>query len=209
MKTRYISLLSAVLLWGTAWAGNDNSFYFTDAAVLPGGQTSIELCVRNSAADLTCLEAEVQLPEGLSLVCDEEGIPVADLYRNRVAGHDLQVGILENGNLKLLVSDIDGSILGGEDGPILSFRVQASETAPTGEYTLQTTGESLLVNTSAEAFYSTGVTGNVLVTNDASGIDHSPLAIDHSEAIYNLAGQRVGKARGGIFIKKGKKELHR
>ncbi|MBR1498502.1 MAG: hypothetical protein IJ615_02590 [Bacteroidaceae bacterium] len=209
MKTRYISLLSAALLWGTALAGDDNSFYFTDAAVLPGGQTSIELCMRSSATDLTCLEAEVQLPEGLSLVCDEEGIPVATLYRNRVAGHDLQAGILENGNLKLLVSDIDGSLFGGEEGPILSFRVQASASAPTGEYTLQTTGESLLVNTSAEAFYSTGVTGNVLVTDDATSIASHLSETEGTLPVYNLSGQRIARKQRGVNIVGRRKELNK
>ena len=208
MKTLHVSLLSAALLWGTAWAGNDNCFYFTDAVVLPGGQTNIELCMRNSAADLTCLEAEVRLPEGLSLVCDGEGIPVATLYRNRTAGHDLQVGVLENGNLKLLVSDIDGSLFSGEEGPILSFRVQASETAPTGECALQTTGESLLVDTNAEAYYSVGVTGNVLVTDDATriGLTGTPSSADGGR-VYNLAGQRQNKMQRGVNIVGGRKVL--
>ena len=209
MKTLHVSLLSAALLWGTAWAGNDNSFYFTDAALQPGGQTSIELCMDNSATDLTCLEAEIQLPEGLSLVCDEEGTPVATLYRNRVDGHDLQVGILENGNLKLLVSDIDGTLFRGEDGPILSFRVQAAKTAPTGECTLLTVGESLLVNTAAEAFYSAGVTGNILVTDDATALKDIRIADGAEDFIFNIAGQQVGRQKNGIFIKGGKKTLHR
>ena len=209
MKSHRISLLSAARLWGTAWAGNDNCFYFTDAAVLPGGQTSIELCMRNSAADLTCLEAEVRLPEGLSLVCDEEGIPIVTLYRNRTEGHEVLTNVLESGNLKLLVSDIDGSLFSGEEGPVLSFRVQAAEATPIGESKLETVGESLLVNAEAKAYYSVGVTGNILVTDDATGIDGDLRGMDASDAIYTLAGERVSKARKGIFIQNGKKKLHK
>lgn len=208
MKSHRISLLSAALLWGTAWAGNDNCFYFTDAAVLPGGQTSIELCMRNSAADLTCLEAEIQLPEGLSVALDEKGNPIVTLYRNRTEGHEVLTNVLESGNLKLLVSDIEGRLFSGEEGPILSFRVQASETAPTGECALQTTGESLLVDTNAEAYYSVGVTGNVLVTDDATRIDltGTPSSADGGR-VYNLAGQRQNKMQRGVNIVGGRKVL--
>ena len=75
MKKSHILLLAS-LVWGTAWAEEDNSLYFTDAAVKPGETANIELCMRNLATDLTCIEAEIQLPEGLSVVCDEEGNPV-------------------------------------------------------------------------------------------------------------------------------------
>ena len=208
MKTLHVSLLSAALLWGTAGAGNDNCFYFTDAAVLPGGQTSIELCMRNSAADLTCLEAEIQLPEGLSVALDEEGNPIVTLYRNRTEGHEVLTNVLESGNLKLLVSDIDGSLFSGEEGPILSFRVQAAEAAPIGESKLETVGESLLVNAEAKAYYSVGVTGNVLVTDDATRIDliGTPSSADGGR-VYNLAGQRQNKMQRGVNIVGGRKVL--
>jgi len=208
MKTLHVSLLSAALLWGTAWAGNDNCFYFTDAAVLPGETTNIELCMRNAEKSLTCLEAEIQLPEGLSVALDEKGNPIVTLYRNRTEGHEVLTNVLENGNLKLLVSDIDGSLFSGEEGPILSFRVQASETAPTGECALQTTGESLLVDTNAEAYYSVGVTGNVLVTDDATRIDltGTPSSADGGR-VYNLAGQRQNKMQRGVNIVGGRKVL--
>lgn len=209
MKSHRISLLSAALLWGTAWAGNDNCFYFTDAAVLPGETTNIELCMRNAEKSLTCLEAEIQLPEGLSVALDEKGNPIVTLYRNRTEGHEVLTNVLESGNLKLLVSDIEGRLFSGEEGPVLSFRVQAAEAAPIGESKLETVGESLLVNAEAKAYYSVGVTGNILVTDDATGIDGDLRGMDASDAIYTLSGERVSKARKGIFIQNGKKKLHK
>lgn len=216
MKKSHILLLAS-LVWGTAWAEEDNSLYFTDAAVKPGETANIELCMRNLATDLTCIEAEIQLPEGLSVVCDEEGNPVSSLYRNRTAGHEILTNVLDNGNLKLLVSSIDGKLIDGEDGPLLSFRVQAAETAPKGEGLVETVGESLLVNSEAEAYYSVGVKGSVLITDDATDIDHSPFAIDHSGDVYDLSGRKVvngqssmvnGRLKKGIFIQGGRKELH-
>ena len=209
MKKPHIFLLASIV-WGAAWAEDDNSFYFTDAVLMPGETTSIELCMKNSAADLTCLEAEIQLPEGLTFVCDEEGNPVATLYRNRMAGHELLANVLDNGNLKLLVSSIDGKLIGGSEGPLMSFIVQAAESAPKGESTVETVGESLLVNSEAEAYYSVGVTGNVLITDDATNIDHSPFTIDHSGNVYDLSGRKLplkGGGRSAIYIRDGRKEL--
>ena len=92
----------------------------------------------------------------------------------------------------------------------MSFCVQADVNATTGICTVETVGQSLLVNTAAEAYYSVGVTGNVLVTDDPTGITTTDYVQQTSDdKIYNLAGQRVSKAKNGIFIKNGKKELHR
>ena len=203
-KLRY-SLLLATLACSSAQA--QDSFYFTDAVIMPGETTSIELCMKNTATDLTCLEAEIQLPEGLTMVCDEEGEPVVTLYRNRTANHEILTNVLDNGNLKFLISSIDGNVVSGKEGPLLSFCVQATETAPIGECTVETVGESLLVNSKAQAYYSVGVTGNVLITDDATGL--TPILSQGKGEIYNLAGQRVNKAKSGIFIRNGKKELHK
>ena len=205
MKKTIFLLLAAIGL-NSAWA-EDNTFYFTDAAAMPGEMTSIELCMRNTASDLTCLEAEIQLPEGVSVVCDDEGNPLATLYRNRTASHEILTNVLENGNLKLLVSSINGNQIGGAEGPLLSFRVQVAETAPIGESTVVTVGESLLVNSKAEAYYSVGVTGNVLITDDPTSIVSSLGETEEGATIYNLAGQRISKKQKGINIVGGKKEL--
>ena len=219
MKKGYISLLAA-LVCGIAWAEDNNTFYFTDAAVMPGEMTNIELCMRNTATDLTCLEAEIQLPEGLSVVCDVEGNPIAALYRNRMREHELLTNVLDNGNFKLLVSSIDGKLITGEDGPLLCFCVQAAETAPLGECTVETVGESLLVNSGAKAYYSVGVTGNVLITDDATSINEGLRVKDEDldAAIYDLNGRKIDSSfftnrhsslKKGIYIKGGKKEIVR
>lgn len=206
MKKVYIFLLAA-LAWTAAQGEDNNTFYFTDAVVMVGETANIELCMRNTATDLTCLEAEIQLPEGLSVVSDVEGNPVCTLYRNRTKEHEILANVLADGNLKLLISSIDGKLIGGGEGPLLSFCVQVAETAPRGEFTLETVGESLLVNSRAEAYYSVGVTGNVLITDDPT-IIVSPLGeTEEVAAIYNLAGQRLSKKQKGIFIKDGKKMI--
>ena len=207
--TRKHILAAFMFASAAAWAEEANTFYFTDAVLMPGETANIELCMKNVAADLTCLEAEIQLPEGLSLALDEEGNPIATLYRNRSVNHELLTGVLKNGNLKLLVSDIKRHVFSGKEGPILSFRVRANDTASTGECSVATVGESLLVNAEAKAYYSVGVTGNILVTDDATGIDGDLRGMDASDAIYTLAGERVSKASKGIFIQNGKKKLHK
>lgn len=217
MKKGYIFLLAA-LACGLAWAEDNNTFYFTDAVVMPGETTNIELCMRNAATDLTCLEAEIQLPEGLSVVCNAEGNPIATLYRNRAQGHELLTNVLAGGNFKLLVSSIDGKLIAGGDGPLLSFCVQAADTAPVGECVVETVGESLLVNSGAGAYYSIGVTGNVLITDDATSINETSIKDEETDAaIYDLYGRKIDTSifthrpshKKGIFIKDGRKELHK
>ena len=191
------TLLLAVLASSTVMAEDGNTFYFTDALVMPGQTTSIELCMRNNATDITCLEAEIQLPEGISVVCDEDGNPVTTLYRSRTREHDILTNVLDNGNFKLLVSSIEGKTISGGEGPLLSFRVQVSPMVLSGEYTVETVGESLFVNTEAKAYYSVGVTGSVQVTDDPTSMNEE-LRIKNEEsdsAIYDLGGRQIGNGK--------------
>ncbi|MBO5886817.1 MAG: hypothetical protein J6Q60_02205 [Bacteroidaceae bacterium] len=201
-------LVLALFACIAGWAEDNNKFYFTDAVIKPGETANIELCMRNEATDLSCLEAEIQLPEGLSVVKDAEGNPQATLYRNRIADHEILANVLADGKLKLLVSSVSGQALDNVEGPLLSFCVRADDTAPVGECAVETVGESLLVNASAEAFYSVGVKGIVQITDDATSIE-SLQEQSRNGLIYNTSGQRLNKKQKGINIINGRKELHK
>lgn len=208
-------LMLAVIACVTARADDGNTLYFTDAIVKPGETTYIELCMRNSVANLTCLEAEIQLPEGLSVASDGNGNPRVVLYRNRIAGHECLANVLDNGNIRLLVCSIEAETIGEGDGPILSFCVEASQIAISGDCTVTTVGETLLVDTEARAYYSVGTTGIVTITDDETDLRDVEGRDDAGGTTYNLAGQAVngktanGRPARGIFIRNGRKELHR
>lgn len=208
MKKIYLLLLLCAA-FVSAKAEGVNAFYFTDAVVQPGETTNIELCVKNDATNLTCFEAEIQLPKGLSVLKDEAGNPITTLYRNRLEGYELLCHVLDSGNLKLLVSSVDAQALDGDEGPLLSFSVRADQTAPRGDSTMETVGESLLVDSEAEAHYSVGVKGNILITDDATGVSELQQPDAADAPVYNLAGQRLGKPQKGINIIGGRKELRK
>ncbi|MBR4307558.1 MAG: hypothetical protein IKT83_06180 [Bacteroidaceae bacterium] len=201
-------LVLALFACIAGWAEDNNKFYFTDAVIKPGETANIELCMRNEATDLSCLEAEIQLPEGLSVVKDAEGNPQATLYRNRIADHEILANVLADGKLKLLVSSVSGQSLDNVEGPLLSFCVRADDAAPVGECAVETVGESLLVNANAEAFYSVGVKGIVQITDDATAIE-SLQEQSGNGLIYNTSGQRLSRKQKGINIINGRKELHK
>lgn len=201
-------LVLALFACVAGWAEDNNKFYFTDAVIRPGETANIELCMRNDATDLSCFEAEIQLPEGLAVVKDAEGNPQTTLYRNRIADHEILANVLADGNLKLLVSSVSGQALDDVEGPLLSFCVRADHAASVGECAVETVGESLLVNANAEAFYSVGVKGIVQITDDATAIE-SIQEHNGSGLIYNISGQRLSKKQKGINIINGRKELHK
>ena len=209
------SLLLAILFCNIAQADDNNTLYFYDTIVMPGETSSLVLCMRNTASNLTCLEAEIQLPEGLSVVMDEDDNPVTTLLRNRTAGHEVLTNVLDNGNLKLLISSIDNNSIKGFDGPILSLHVQASKTSPIGECSAETVGETLLVSSQAETYYCIGILGNVLITDDPTNIASSSLDINQSKEIYDLSGRRINSTlsnvhlQSGILIKGGRKKLYK
>lgn len=208
-KLKYLFLLAAMVC-GAAWAQEKNCFYFNYTLVEPGETASVEILMKNTATNLTCLEAEIRLPESLSVVCDENGDPIVTLYHNRTAVHEVLSNVLDNGNFKVLVSSTDGAVFQGNEGPFLSFTVRADENAPTGEYAMETVGESLLVNTAAEAFYSLGVLGYVMITDDPTSISLMEDGISKTEeSIYNLAGQRLSKKQKGINIVGGRKIIEK
>lgn len=199
MKKTSIFLLASLAFAQSVSAQSENNLYFTEAALQPGEMTNVELCMKNSEAKFTCVAAEILLPAGISVVCDADGQPVATLYRNRTSGHQLLANVFEDGRIRLLVSAMDGSLLTGEEGPLLSFRVKADAQLMPGVYAMETAGESLLVNRTAEPFYSTGVEGSILVLDDATEL--APVQSgDNDTPVYNLAGQRVQRPGRGVFI---------
>ncbi len=204
MKKLSIFLLSLLALAVVAKAQTKDGLYFTEAALMPGEMTNIELHLKSPDAKLCCIEAEICLPAGLSVVHDTEGAPIATLYRNCTKQHELLANVLDNGNLKLLISSADGSTFSCNEGLLMSFCVQAEASMPAGEYVLETLEESLLVNRAAEAYYGTGVQGKVLVMDDPTGVD-ALQPVSSNLPVYNLSGQRVQRARNGIFIQGGKK----
>lgn len=207
-KLGILTILS--LAFSSLWAADDNTFYFSEAIVVPGQAADIELSMKNSRTDLTCIEAEIQLPEGLVVAVADDGTPACSLNASRMADHEILANILDDGNLKLLISSLSGAPVAGDDGAILTFRVEAESDAPRGESAVKTVGESLFVTNNAEALYSVGVEGKVIITDDPTGIhsiDNGELIIDNVNATYNLAGQRVSsrKAPRGIYIQGSKK----
>jgi|GEM_PF-2084717 len=214
-----LSALSLILAFGTAKAADDNSLYFTNAIVMPGQQTNIEVNLRNTATDLTCIEAELALPEGLSFAVDETGDPVCSLLNGRAQEHELLANILENGNLKLLISSAEGALIRGNDGAFISICIEADTDALSGDYQVETVGESLLVDSNAEAYYNVGIAGGIMITDDPTGIDSQTAFGEDGTAngkIYNLAGQQISNGKRsdkklprGINIVGGKKVLNK
>lgn len=192
MKRSQILLLAAFAC-GRALAADECALYFPYAVVQAGQSADLELCLRNSATNLTCIEAEVKLPEGINVECDAEGNPLVKLIGNRAAAHELLANILPDGNLKLLVSSADNSTISGKQGPILNISVRAAETTPSGEYALETVGESLLVDIRADAYYSVGNSGTLLVADEPTDIRAT--GGETAGEVYDLAGRKMADSK--------------
>ena len=97
-KNRYLMLAAWLLCMGQAVAGN--VLTVSSAEVPVGGQAMIEIGC-NFDTEFTAFELQLSLPDGLSLVTDDEGKPVAECGFE--GSHVVEGNLLRsNGNYKFV-----------------------------------------------------------------------------------------------------------
>ena len=121
MKRTIILLLSACLL-NIGQAVADNVLTISDMNVPQGGQATLEIGCQFDT-EYTAFELQLSLPEGLSLLADEEGYPVIEKAFD--TNHILTGNLLpSNGNYKITCRSMDNLSI-PTSGPLFRVTVQA------------------------------------------------------------------------------------
>ena len=193
MKKKMILMLTACfMLLGQAVA--DNVLTVSDVNVPQGGQATIEIGC-DFDTEFTAFELQLSLPEGLSLLCDEDGKPVIE--RAFDGSHVISGNLLpSNGNYKFTCySTNENSLLLPTTGALLRLTVVAD-----GSLTLGTNLNASIIATEFTRLADSkgenldDVEFTIHITEYRTVLDENALTIPESEENANVRVRRTIKA---------------
>mgnify|MGYP002624333869 CR=1 FL=1 len=193
MKKKMILMLTACfMLLGQAVA--DNVLTVSDVNVPQGGQATIEIGC-DFDTEFTAFELQLSLPEGLSLLCDEDGKPVIE--RAFDGSHVISGNLLpSNGNYKFTCySTNENSLLLPTTGALLRLTVVADGSLPMGSNlnaSITATEFTRLADSKGENLDDVEFT--IHITEYRTVLDENALTIPESEENANVRVRRTIKA---------------
>ena len=120
---RIISIVLCVtaLLGATA----QDRFYINDFNIEAGETKQVEIMLDN-AITYTALQADIILPEGLSIE-QEDGEYIFDLTDRKARNHTISSTTLSNGAIRILIASQTLKVFSGNSGALVTFNIIASE----------------------------------------------------------------------------------
>ena len=100
-------------------------FYINDFAINPGETKQVEILLDNAIA-YTALQADIFLPEGLSIE-EEDGEYIFDLTDRKARNHTISSTTLSSGAIRILIASQTLKEFNGNSGPLVTFNIIADE----------------------------------------------------------------------------------
>lgn len=114
------------------------SFNIDDVTIKPGETVKCSVRIK-STIDISAIQFDINLPEGVGLTTTKTGTYKPKLASWVSATHSLSTNIIDN-QLKIMVFSLDDEALEPNEGLLLNFYIIASETAVAGKYTPTVSG---------------------------------------------------------------------
>ena len=114
----------------------DNTIYMDDMEVLSGTEAVLSVKMKNTVV-AEGFEFNLYLPEGVTVVTDEDGFPDVTLSTERTNSrktNSFDAILREDGSLRVLGASTNGSTISGNDGEIVQVKVAIADDMVEGEY---------------------------------------------------------------------------
>ena len=116
----------------------DNTIYIEDMKVISGTEAVLSVKMDNIVV-AEGFEFEMNLPEGISVVQDEDGFPEVTLSTDRTDSqrtNTFDAVIQQDGTLKVFAASNNGSTIDGNYGEIVQVKVAIADDMAGGDYTV-------------------------------------------------------------------------
>ncbi len=207
MKLLKACLIALAVLPLTAAAQSQTKLTVDDFTIKAGETKTLTVNLDNPDMDVTLVQFDMELSEGLSVAKDEDGEYLLDLARTSYKKHSLNYNP-ENG--RVLLSSSNNTKLSGTSGAIIKIDLTAAATFETGTITLKNIEIVSPDNTAENPVFSKP--DNVVINIETSGISGVTMSNEYQGSIYTLQGVKVGENASsfdslekGIYILNGKK----
>lgn len=147
-KMKYLTLTGLLLLAG-ATSLHAEDFNFTPASLAAGSTVEVELNLNCEADKWGGFQFDLHLPEGVSILEDEEGFYCTQsdrlswTSRGKTYYFGIDVGLLDDGSYRFLIDNSGGKTISGTSGALMRMTLVCDPTVATGEYYIGITGQKL------------------------------------------------------------------
>ena len=116
----------------------DNTIYMDNVEVLSGTEAVLSVKMKNTVV-AEGFEFNLYLPEGVTVVTDEDGFPDVTLSTERTTSrktNSFDAVLREDGSLRVLGASTNGSAISGNDGEVVQMKVAIADDMAEGDYTV-------------------------------------------------------------------------
>ena len=152
----------------TVEASAANQLMVENYTVLRGHSLTLPVQLANTANNLTALQADIHLPEGIGIEMDGDEY-VIDLESDRVArDHTLSSSRLASGAVRVLIASPTKKLFTGNSGDLFTISLLTSDEMSAGDYAL-TIDNIILSDNEATTYHAPDVTSTITVKDVEMG----------------------------------------
>lgn len=111
----------------------DNTIYASDIEAKTGTQVLLPICMDN-VNEITALQFDLYLPEGITVVKDEDDYHVMELSERATARHTFESADMTDGAVRVICYSTRNTVFTGNAGEVMYVTVNVAEELADGEY---------------------------------------------------------------------------
>ncbi len=207
--TDYVALVDVVLnatntqnVAAEARQMNDTRTVVSAEQISARNGCAVSVALSNPGMDVTLLQLDMMLPQGLSLKSTDDEHDIVMAGRTTWKSHSLYVGELGDNTLRLLLASGKNALIAGHDGAVLKLHFEADSSFEGGDIVFN----NILCTTPDQK--ESKPLPLCLPLSKGSFTAISEMTSDSSAGtIYSLSGQKLSRTQKGVNIVGGKKKM--
>ena len=182
------------------------SIYAESFSMNPGEEKEIFVNLNNPSVEVTSLQFDLYLPEGISIVStaeDNELLPEIYTGTRSSRTHMVESHFQSDGAVRCVVYSGMNASLKGNDGDVVSIKLKASDDLAAGNYQLRLSNQEVVLTEDVSTSMHPSETSCNVAVSEVTGINRIP-HVESSSVIYDLQGRPAKANQRGIYIVNGK-----
>lgn len=194
LLTATVALTSATTLAATATdvSSLTDVIYISKAEGLAGEVVTLSVQMKNSV-EYRGFQFDLSLPDGLSVMTDEEGFPVAKLSTARTTARKtdyFNAAFQKDGSLRVLCNSTTGYSFAGSEGEVATISLLVGDAVAAGTYQLRLSNIRQSDPSAVDHVFAADVYSDIVVTGGAGGSEQPDVpdaatdVSEYSDVIY-------------------------
>lgn len=190
------------------YSAAETKLFVDPFTILPGEEKEVLVNLNNPNDEITSVEFDLYLPEGIEVLSEEED---GDIYYEMEPGSrahrshkSVQAAKQEDGAIKVILYSDQKKSFKGNAGDIIAITLKAADNMASGTYNIELKNQ-VICSMDLEDVAS-GNTSCIVTVGDATSINAINTNMER-QTIYDLYGRPTDAKQRGIYIVGGKKIL--